>query len=169
MKKQEIVFKIILYVLYLLLFYLLQAALFPRLAIWGVRPLILPVAVVGIALYEGSVPGALAGLAAGFLSDISLADSIAVFTVTLTVAGALTGLLAERFLRRGLPTLALCALILSGLCVFFQVFGLVVFQGVPLAAITHRALGQALYSTLFALPVWALAKAISGRFQKKAA
>ena len=65
MRKRDILFKIILYGLVLLLFYLLQTALFPRLAIGGIKPLILPVAVVGIALYEGSVPGALAGLAAG--------------------------------------------------------------------------------------------------------
>ena len=69
MRKRDIILKTILYGLYLLLFYLLQTALFPRLAIGGIKPLILPVAVVGIALYEGSVPGALAGLAAGVWSS----------------------------------------------------------------------------------------------------
>ena len=169
MRKRDVIFEILLYALYLLLFYLLQAAVFPRLAIFGVRPLILPVAVVGAALYVGSVPGAFAGLAAGLLCDISLADSIAVFTVALTVIGALTGLVAERFVRRSLPTLLLCALGASVLCAFFQVFGLVVFQAVPIRAVLPRFGGQVLYSMPFAAPAWVLSRAISGHFAKKTA
>lgn len=166
MRKRNILLKIILYGLFLLLFYLLQTALFPRLAIGGVKPLILPVAVVGIALYEGSVPGALAGLAAGLLCDISMTDSIAVFILALTVIGALVGFLSQRFLRRGLLGLGLCALLALILCAFFQAFGLVFFHGAPSRLVFLRALWQTLYSLLFTLPVWALVRPIAARFRK---
>ena len=166
MRKRDILLKIVLYCLYLALFYLLQAALFPRLAIGGIKPLILPVAVVGAALYAGSVPGALVGLAAGLLCDASMADGIAVLTVVLTLEGALVGLLSEQFLRRSLLTLSLCALAALLLCAFFQSFSLLFFRGAPLQPVLLRALWQTVYSMAFVLPVWALARAISTRFRK---
>lgn len=168
MRKRDIVLKIILYGLYLLFFYLLQTALFPRLAIGGIKPLILPVAVVGIALYEGSVPGALAGLAAGLLCDVALADSIATFTIALTVIGALVGLLSVHVLRRSLPTLAICALLALVLCAFLQTFSLVFFHGAPRGAVFLHALWQTLYSLVFTLPVWALVRPIFTHFRKAA-
>ena len=166
MRKRDIFLKILLYALYLLLFYLLQTAVFPRLSIAGIRPLILPVAAAGAALYQGSVFGALFGLAAGLLCDVAMADSTAIFTAALAVLGAAIGTLSEHFLTRSLPSLALCALGSLILCTFFQVFGFVVYQGVAPRAILLTALGQVAYSLVFVLPVWALHHGLGRRFRK---
>ena len=87
--------------------YVLQSSVFPRLEILGTKPLILPIAAVGIGLYEGTERGAVIGLVAGVFCDLSFNQPTVEFTLLLTVVGVLSGVLFERYLDKGFPSFIL--------------------------------------------------------------
>ena len=67
--------------------YLLQACVFSRMPILGAGPLILPVAVACVALWEGADRGALFGLLAGVLCDAAMGRPAVMYTLLLTALG----------------------------------------------------------------------------------
>ena len=153
---KKLIRRIILYALILLLLYVLQATVFPRLRIWGVAPLILPIFVVGIALFDGASWGGGVGLAAGVLCDFAFSGSVVFFTILLTVIGVGLGLASTYLLNRGRLTYMLCVVIALFTIAFLQMFPFLVFDRVTPFALLHVALLQSLYSLLFALPIYYL-------------
>jgi rod shape-determining protein MreD len=74
----------------------LQTALSPRIAIFGVKPDLLLVAVVVWGITRGGTEGGVVGLGAGFLEDI-LSANIYIHTFTKGIAGFLSGFLQRNF------------------------------------------------------------------------
>ena len=68
-RRRKFIVSLLLHVPFLLILYVLQATVFTSLPLFGVKPLILPVAVVGVALFEGSTKGGVFGLFAGQSAD----------------------------------------------------------------------------------------------------
>jgi len=141
----------------LFLLYVLQTMVFSRLRIFGVAPLILPLAVVGVALFEGPSWGGGFGLAAGMLCDIALGTHV-LFTIVLTVLGMGVGLLSAYLLSCGFPSYFLCSgAALAGIACL-QLIPLLVFWRQSLPALLWVAILQTMYSILFVVPMYALAR-----------
>ena len=152
--KRKISLKFTLYIPFLLLVFILQAMVFSRITLWGVKPLILPVAVVAAAVYEGAVRGGVFGLCAGVLCDISLDQPAIQFTLLLTVLGVLTGLLFESLLAKGFPSFFFTSAAALLLCAVLQFARLLLREGVPIYYLLETALYQTAYSLLFTVPLY---------------
>ncbi len=143
--------------LFLLVLYISQAFVFPRVVIRGVKPLIIPVAAIGVGFFGGGVKGGVFGLFSGILCDVAF-DSVPLFTFLLPVIGMLSGLITEYYLIPGLPSYLLCSL--GGLLTIsvFQMFSFIMFKNASFSAVAEAALYQSLYSLIFALllywPSW---------------
>ena len=141
-------------VLTMLLCYFLQSAVFSRLHIFGVSPLLLPLVAVGAGLLGSSGCGGAFGLLCGILCDAALGGGGLLFTVALTVMGFFSGFLGEFLLARGFPSyllLSVGALLLSA---FLQMFRLLVFDHVPAWGLIRVGLLQSLASAVFILPLY---------------
>lgn len=154
--------KMTLYAAVLLLAELLQTAVFGGLRL-GLVPCVMPLAVVCIALFEGSEKGCIFGFAGGCLWAWGTALSMygAFCIVMLTVVGTLTGLITERYLLRGLPT-ALCIgtaslLLTDGLYVVEEAFA----GRIPALAIITLFLPECLLSLVLGLLFYAIIAQIS--------
>ncbi len=163
MRNRLLILKILSYVFFLIVLYFLQAAVFPRIPIWGIKPLIMPLAAVCIGVFEGSLWGGFLGLLCGLLCDFSVADTTVLFTVYLTILGFGAGLLSEYVLARGFPSFFVCSIVSLLLAAFLQSFKFLVYQGVSPLIIGRTALFQTIYSMFFVLPVYYSVRTISSR------
>ena len=159
------IFRILTHGLVLFALYVLQVMIFSRLRIFTIAPLLLPLAVVGVGLFEGPSWGGYFGLAAGILSDIAFFNSAILFTLLLTATGVGVGLLSTYLLSRGFPSYLLCCGAVLLTIAFFQLFPLLVFHQASPIALFSVALGQSLYSLLFVVPLYYLARGV-GRWGK---
>lgn len=145
----------------LLLMYILQGMIFPRLPLFGSKPLLLPLVVVGAALFEGRVTGGAVGLAAGILCDLSFNEPTAVFTLLLTVTGLVVGWLGDTVLVKSFPSYLLCSLGALIFCAFIQVFALLFFENAPIPLLLNTGVLQTLVSLPFLIPTYYITRGMS--------
>ena len=162
-KRRDFIISILLHALLLIVVYVLQSMILPFLRFNGFVPLLLPIAVAGVAVYEGRYVGGVTGIFAGILCDISFNEPAAVFTVLLTVAGLLVGALTDTVMMRGLATFFLCSIAVLAFSLFALMFTLLFFEGVPPRPLLTVALWQIVYSLLFVFPLWFFVKALGRR------
>lgn len=153
--------RILAHILLLFLLYILQTSVFTHLRLFGVYPLLLPLAVVGIGLFEDGFSGGVWGIVAGLLCDISLADSRVLFTVSLAVTGFITGFLSEFILARGFPTYFILSFLVLALLSFLQMFRYLVFDHISFKVLYPVAINQTLYSAIFIIPVYYQVKRVT--------
>jgi hypothetical protein len=162
MKNRELAKIIFNHALLLFILYILQALIFPRLPVYGAKPLIIPVSVIAIGVFEGGAWGGFFGLAAGVLCDIACGSGV-LFTVVLPLIGMLVGMLTEFVIIRSLYSFIFCALIALLVIAFMQTFSLLVFDRLELKLIARIAAAQTLYSLAFAIPLYYPAAILSRR------
>ena len=122
----------------------------------------LPIAVVGIATFEGSFRGGGYGLFAGMLCDISFNQPVMVMTVTLTFVGIVVGLLSETIMARGFSDVfsrAASPRLFS--TAFVSFFSLLFFSGVDIMALLRTAGSQTLYSMVFTIPIYFIVRSLA--------
>ena len=146
--------KLVIIVPFLLLTYILQAAVFSRVLIFGAKPLLLPIAVSAVALFEGSVKGGIFGIFAGILCDISFNQPAVEFTLILTILGLAIGFLSEALLIKGFPSYFCCSLGTLIICAVCQTFSFLVFDGVSVFVLLTATLKQTLASIIFTIPIY---------------
>jgi len=148
--------------LFLIILYILQAFVFPRVVIWGVKPLIIPVAAIGIGFFGGGIRGGVFGLFCGILCDAAF-DSAPLFTFLLPLLGLAAGLISKYYLIPGFPSYLLCSF--GGLIVIsvFQMFSFIVFKNAGFTAVLKTALFQSVYSLFFAILLYWPVRFLSGR------
>lgn len=78
-------------ILEVLVFFLLQSAVFPHIALAGVVPDLLMILVITIAYTRGRVRGLFVGLLAGLLVDFTYGDFVGLFALFYMVIGYLVG------------------------------------------------------------------------------
>ena len=160
-ERKQTVRTVIIYAVFLIIVYILQAEVFTRIRILGCIPALLPLAAVGVAMLEGSGRGSVFGLFAGILCDVSFNQPAALMTLTLTLVGWIVGRLAETVVRRGFLAfivVSFCALLLVS---FVQMFGQLFFEHAPAGALLKTALGQTLVTLIFTLPMYPVLKYLS--------
>ncbi len=143
-----------------------QSCVLSRIAPLGVRALLLPAAVVIVAVLEGDLWGGVFGLLLGLLSDRLFLENTVLFTVLFPVVGFLVGLLAEEIVNaRFFSCFVLCAAVLL-FTAFCQLFRPLFFLGAEPWPLIRAGLLQ----TLWALPLVPLlyfpCRGISHRFHR---
>ena len=160
-ERKQTVRTVIIFAVFLIIVYILQAEVFTRIRILGCIPALLPLAAVGVAMLEGSGRGSVFGLFAGIFCDVSFNQPAALMTLTLTLVGWIVGRLAETVVRRGFLAfivVSFCALLLVS---FVQMFGQLFFEHAPAGALLKTALGQTLVTLIFTLPMYPVLKYLS--------
>ena len=152
--KHRTLVKLLILAPYLILLYLLQATVFTRLTVFGTKPLLLPLAAAGVALFGGKVEGGVFGLFAGMLTDMACNQPTVEFTLLLTLTGLLVGFLADTSLVQGFPSFLICGALELLACSAVQVFVLIVLRGAPFSVVAGIALRQCLSSLLFVIPFY---------------
>lgn len=155
-----------LHALLLMIVYVFQGMIFPYFRLFGFAPLLLPIASTGVSVYEGRYTGGIVGIFAGILCDVSFNNPAGVFTVTLTIAGLLTGALADTVMTRSFATFVICSAAVLTLCAVIQVFPLLFFRSVPLQLLLATAIRQTVYSIIFVFPIWFFVRALGKRAQR---
>ncbi len=158
MGKHKPVFRILIILPYLIALYILQSTVCPHLRLFGAKPLIIPLAAVGWALFGGRDEGAVMGLVMGILMDLSFNRAPILFTVTLTLVGLVSGYLIERVIVRGFPSyLAMSAAALL-ICALAETARPLLLGGQQFAPMAFMALRQLASSLLFAIPFYYLSR-----------
>lgn len=160
MSKVRIPFVLIAHILFIIIIYIIQSMVFTYIPINGIFPVLLPIAVVGLATFEGSSRGGGYGLLAGILCDVSFNQPVIVMTVVLTAVGIIVGVLSETIMARGFPTYFLsCAAVLV-MTSFVSIFPLVFFANVEFSALLRTGVLQVLYSIVFTLPIYPIVRSL---------
>ncbi|MBR7082285.1 MAG: hypothetical protein IKI49_06270 [Oscillospiraceae bacterium] len=158
--KRRTAVKVLLYAVTLIILYMLQAVVFSELKLLGVKPLIIPLAVVGVAIFEGSHGGGVFGLFAGMLFDIAYAQPLIEYTILMTALGIAVGLFADYVLSRRFPSYVLCCISALLLVSAVQMLWMLVFGGAQPRELLGTAWRQLVYSIIFIAPLYFPIKAI---------
>lgn len=121
MTTQDWLYKWFRYALALLPVWWLDAYLLSRWPVWGVTPVLLPVAVAAVSVLEGVSGGAGFGFGAGLLWAGAYAGSDGSRVILLTLLGMLGGALSRYALAQGLLGCILCSAVTVGLVELFHV------------------------------------------------
>lgn len=144
------------YALAVLPVWFLETTVLNRFPVYGVIPMLLPLAAVAVAVLEGAVAGAGFGLFVGVLCDAVYFGASGGMTVSLAVLGACAGGLAQYALRQNLLGCLVCSaavlVVLDGL----QVLRRLLLAGDPLPALLRVAVPEVLWSLVFVFPVYAI-------------
>ena len=152
--KRRKTLKVLLYALAIIIIYLLQSVAFESIRLFGVKPLIMPMAVVGMAMFEGGRKGAAFGLFAGIMCDMAMAQPMIVFTIFMTVVGMVVGILSDSVITRRFPSYLLCSVAAIVFLTALQALGTALFASVELHVLLDVAWKQAVYSAVFILPLY---------------
>lgn len=93
---------VLIFLLVVLISFILQTAIFPYLAIFGVEPNIALLVVLSIAIYKGRFYGAFLGLVIGIIQDILFSPVIGVNSFILFLAGYFVGLIENKVIKDNL-------------------------------------------------------------------
>jgi hypothetical protein len=143
--------------LLLFVLYFAQCA-FARLRLGGVSPLLLPAAAIGVSMFVDGQWGALWGLLAGILCDVSVGDYPLMCTLTLCAAGLAVGFLTEFFFARTFVTYLVFSLITLAVLSFEQIIPMMMFKGVAIEAVLPVVVVQMAYSAVFIVPIYFLCR-----------
>ena len=154
MTREQFIKKWAVYAGFLLLLHMCQSMILSAVSIFGAHPMIVPLAVSAVALFEGSVAGGGFGMAAGFLCDLSFHESTVRFLVFFTLLGVLIGRLTEKIITKGFPSYLICGALSLVLMAAVQAFPFLAFERLAAADVMPTAISQTLCSLLFLLPVY---------------
>lgn len=149
MTRQDFILKWLFYALALLPVWWLQAFVLNRFPVFGVFPMLLPVAAVAVAVQEGARAGAGFGLFVGILSDATCFGSWGGMTLALCLIGWGAGAACQYVLRRNFSGCLLCSC--AGLAVIdaFRVAQGLFVGLASLPALLRVALPELLWSLCF--------------------
>lgn len=149
--------------LYLLVTLLLQNTVFARIRVFGVHAMFVPAVVVAVAMFDGSVWGAVFGLLAGFFCDMGYPENAVLFTALFPVLGFAAGMCAEYVVNRALLPFLCVSFAAFLITAFCQMFRLWIFLGMDFWPLSGTALLQSLLSLPLAVPYYYISRAAARR------
>lgn len=108
MTRHDFTVKWTVFVIALLPIWFLESYVLARVPLFGVKPMLLPLAAVAVAALEGAFPGGAFGLGVGILCD-ALYGTAGAMTLGLALIGVAAGLAAQYLLRQNLVGCFLCS------------------------------------------------------------
>ena len=167
MQRRRLFTDILLHAALILTVYVFQALVFPHITALRLAPLLLPLATVGTAVFEGRMRGGIFGVFAGIFCDVAFTQPVASMTVLLMLAGLIIGFLSETIIARGFPAYFVCGLLVLVVSSFVQMFSLLFFQGIPATVLLPTAGYEILFSMIFSVPLYFVSRRL-GHFSRPA-
>lgn len=159
--RQSDVLKWLKYALGTLAVWMAETLFLNRLPVFGVIPVLLPLAAVAVGLWEGELSGAVYGLCLGVFADAVYPGLPGGMTLGLCLVGWLTGAMSRFRVRQNLPGYLICAVgsmtALEGLRVLSAALSRL--GGLP--DLFSRAGRELACSLLYAVPVYLIFKLIN--------
>ncbi len=156
MTTKDFCIKWLAYALALLPVWFAESFLLSAIPIFGVKPMLLPLAAVAVATLEGAAGGAGFGLAVGALMDAILPGIPGVMVALMTLLGLGTGLLSRYVLRQNLFGCLLCSALTLAVIDLGRVAARLVTGAAPLSVLLSLAGREILWSMCFAPLVYGL-------------
>lgn len=156
MTREAFVFKWFWYAMAVLPVWLAEDLIFSRFPLFGVSPMLLPLAVVAVAVLEGPVAGAGFGLGVGLLWSASLGGPGPLAVAGLALAGAAAGGLAQYILKQTYAGCLLCSAGLLALLDLGRILRRLMDGTAGLGAMLAVAIPEILVSLVFVAPVYLL-------------
>lgn len=156
MTTKDFCIKWLAYALALLPIWFAESFLLSAIPLFGVKPMLLPLAAAAVATLEGASGGAGFGLAVGVLMDATLPVSPGVMVALMTLLGLGTGLLSRYVLRQNLLGCLLCSALALAVIDLGRVAFRLVTGAAPLSALLSLAGREILWSMCFAPLVYGL-------------
>ena len=153
----------IVYALVLAGVFLCQDLLVARIELFGVKAMLIPAAIVAIALFEGGLWGGFLGLAAGYFFDLGYTEQTVLFTIFLTGIGFFVGVLGKYLLHRGFVSYMVLVLAAMAVITLFQIFRVLIFAETAAWPVWRTGLLQILWSLPWAVPIYFPCKSIAAR------
>ncbi len=164
MTRKDFITKWLIYAVALLPVWFVEIYLLSRVKLFGVSPMLLPVAAVIVAVLEGVQAGAGFGMAAGILCD-TVYHTHGAMTVGLAALGAGVGIAARYLVRQDLPGCLLCAAGALGLMDLVRVGWYLASGAASLGALARVAVPEVLFSLAFVFPLYPLLRWVHERIQ----
>ena len=146
MTRRDLIHKWFVYALGLLPVWLLDAYILPRWPLWGVAPMLLPLAVAAVAVPEGAYAGTGFGMAVGLLWELAYPGGFGGLVFFLALAGMAMGAVSQYALSQSFPGCLICSAGVLAMIVLLRV-------GVP----------EFLWSLAWTPLVWLLFRSIYNR------
>ena len=156
MTRQDFFIKWGVYALALLPVWFCEVYVLNRFPLFGVTPMLLPLAAVCVAVLEGAVAGAGFGLGVGILCDAAYFGTNGAMTLGLCLLGVAAGALAQYALRQNLLGCLLCAFAALALIDAVRIVWRLLGGGGELGAMLSLAGREIAWSLVFVFPVYAL-------------
>lgn len=151
------------FIAFVLLIFILQTTLGAKLMLWGVKPDLMPFLAAALGVVAGKTAGAWLGFLGGTLCDLASPFGMGPRMAVCFLAGAVSGELVRKVLRRGFPAAFLLGLAAALSANLLDVL-IGAARGLPLPYLLRDAAFAVLYSTfaspLAYFPLRALSRAI---------
>lgn len=163
MTRSDLIHKWLVYALGVVPVWLLDAYILPRFPVFGVAPMLLPLAVVSVAVMEGIAAGAGFGMGVGLLWEAAYPGGFGGLVIGMALAGMASGAVAQYALRQPYAGSLLCSA-----CTLLALDGLRVLRGfvtdsAPLAVLLRTAVPEVLLSLAWSPVVWFIFRRIFNR------
>lgn len=146
-----------------LLVFFFESCVLNRFPAFGAVPMLAPLVVTAVALFEGSLNGALFGLIVGFFCSAVYYRSGLMMIPVFTLIGVFTGATRKQKIGRSLLGCAICGLAAMALLELFHMVSGLLFQGNSLPTAAQVALPELVYSMVFLIPIYLLIRTVYRR------
>ena len=163
MTTRDQVHKWFFYALGLFLVWVLDAYVLNRITFFGVIPMLLPLAVVSVAVLEGAYAGAGFGLAVGLLWELAYPGGFGGLVFGMTLAGMVVGAASQYVLSQNFFSCLLCSAVVLGALDSLQVLWALFIQLDTLDVLLQVAVPEVLLSLCWTPLVYLLFRLIYNR------
>lgn len=163
MTRRDLIHKWLIYGLGLLPVWLLDAYILPRFPLFGIIPMLLPLAAASVAVLEGAYAGTGFGMAVGLLWETAYPGGFGGLVFAMALAGMAMGALSQYALSQSFPGCLICSAgVLAALDTLRIARGLLV-HAAPLSSLLRTAVPEFFLSLAWCPLVWLLFRAIYRR------
>ncbi len=163
MTRRDVIHKWLVYSLGLLPVWLLDAYILPRCPLFGVVPMLLPLAVAAVAVLEGAYAGTGFGLGVGLLWELAYPGGFGGSVFFLALAGMAMGAVSQYALNQSFVGCLICAAGELALLDFLRVTRMLFINAASLSALLQVAVPEFLWSLVWTPLVWLLFRAVYNR------
>lgn len=163
MTRADFLYKWFWYAMAALPVWMAEDLLFSRVTLWGVHPVLLPLAAAAVAVLEGPVGGTGFGLGIGLLCSAAWHDMGSLMVLLLALAGALIGAVAQYGLKQNYITCLLCSTALLGGMDLLRILSYLTQGSATLRVMLSVALPEIAVSLPFTIPIYLLFRLVWSR------
>ena len=163
MTRRDLIHKWSCYALALFAVWVMDLCVLPRYPLFGLTPMLLPLAAAAVSVLEGARAGAGFGLAVGLVWELAYPGGLGWLVFGMTLAGLLLGTAAQYGLSQSFPGYLLCCAALLAALDLLRILRALLYGAAPLPVLLQTALPECLLSLAFSPLVWLLFRAVFRR------